>query len=371
MSNPVVLRWLIAHQPAYLFVRTAKAFAKELDKLLPGQFEVEVLKMGEYMHKYGDIPELRIKPAETSLESWGEIPKHIRKQFMPSEWSDVKKKWSAFWEGLKDQKFHMSQTQVTVIGGHLDRRFSLLDLPFLFKDHDHVTRALDGPIGQNLLDTLHLGKWVGRLREGDYHYVATTGVDPKKIKENATGIKGLGFTYSGGYRIIGSNHSITSLDDLENIDLVTTPNTDRLFNDVGAVAKPRMQQKIQEIKESASRGGAVETTYLRFSGKNILKSNHSMFLTTILIGQPLFDSLTSKQQEAFKIASKKVAKIEREWSLADCKKYEDDAKANGCTIVDISKEDSDRLRKSAPTQYEWSTKGILRDSTLVEEIQSV
>ena len=44
MSNPVVLRWLIAHQPAYLFVRTAKAFAKELDKLLPGQFEIEVLK---------------------------------------------------------------------------------------------------------------------------------------------------------------------------------------------------------------------------------------------------------------------------------------------------------------------------------------
>ena len=49
MSKPIVLRWLIAHQPAYLFVRTAKAFAKELDKLLPGQFEVEVLMMGQYL----------------------------------------------------------------------------------------------------------------------------------------------------------------------------------------------------------------------------------------------------------------------------------------------------------------------------------
>ena len=356
MSNPVVLRWLIAHQPAYLFVRTAKAFAKELDKLLPGQFEVEVLKMGQYMQKYGDIPELGIKPAETSLETWGEMPPDIKKQFIPSEWKDVRKKWSAFWQGLRDQKFHMSQTQITVIGRHLDRRFSLLDLPFLFKDHDHVTRALDGSIGQKLLDTLHLGEWSSRVHD--------------RNNLDTSGIRGLGFTYSGGYRIIGSDHPITSLDDLDGIDMVTTPNTDQLFCDVGAKAKPRINQRLEEIKESASNGGAVETTYLRFSGKNILKSNHSMFLTTILIGQPLFESLSLEQQEAFNIASKKVAKIERKWSLADCKKYEDTAKARGCTIVDISEEDTKKLKQSAPAQYEWSINNAPRISALVDEIRS-
>ena len=356
MSNPVVLRWLIAHQPAYLFVRTAKAFAEELDKLLPGQFEVEVLRMGQYIQKYGDIPELSIKPAETSLETWGEMPQDIKKQFIPSEWKDVRKKWAAFWQGLRDQKFHMSQTQITVIGRHLDRRFSLLDLPFLFKDHDHVTRALDGSIGQKLLDTLHLGEWSSRVH--------------KKNNLDTSGIRGLGFTYSGGYRIIGSGHSITSLDDLNGIDMVTTPNTDQLFCDIGANAKPRVMQGLNDIRESASSGGAVETTYLRFSGKNILKSNHSMFLTTILIGQPLFDSLTPEQQEAFNIASKKVAKIERKWSLADCKKYEDTAKARGCTIVDISEEDIKKLKQSAPVQYEWSIERAPKMSALVDEIRS-
>ncbi|SVD71067.1 uncharacterized protein METZ01_LOCUS423921, partial [marine metagenome] len=256
MSNPVVLRWLIAHQPAYLFVRTANAFAKELDKLLPGQFEVEVLKIGQYIQKYGNIPELGIQGGETSLETW-EMPQDRKKLFIPSEWKDVRKKWSAFWQGLRDQKFHMSQTQITVIGRHLDRRFSLLDLPFLFKDHDHVTRALDGFIGQKLLDTLHLGEWSSRVH--------------KKNSLDTSGIRGLGFTYSGGYRIIGSDHPITSLDDLDGIDMVTTPNTDQLFCDVGAKAKPRINQRLDEIKESASNGGAVETTYLRFSGKNILK----------------------------------------------------------------------------------------------------
>jgi TRAP-type C4-dicarboxylate transport system substrate-binding protein len=356
MSKPIVLRWLIAHQPAYLFVRTAKAFAKELDKLLPGQFEVEVLMMGQYIQKYGDIPELKIKPAETSLEKWSEeMPTKIKKQYTPSEWIDVRTKWAAFWKGLREQKFHMSQTQITVIGGHLDRRFRLLDLPFLFKDHDHVTKSLDGSIGQKLLDTLHLGEWASKTH--------------KKDGRDTSGVRGLGFTYSGGYRIIGSDHPITSLDDLKGLDLVTTPATDQLFCDIGAKAKPRINQKIQEIKESASNGGAVETTYLRFSGKNILKSNHSMFLTTILIGQPLFDSLTSEQQEAFTIASKRVAKIERKWSLEDCKKYENTAKERGCTIVDISEEDTKRLKQSAPVQYEATIDGDMRH--IVEDIRSI
>lgn len=353
MSSPIVLRWLIAHQPAYLFERTANAFAKELDKLLPGQFEVEVLKMGEYIQKYGDIPELSIKPAETSLETW-DMPKN-KKLFKQSEWKDVRKKWAAFWKGLREQKFHMSQTQITVIGRHLDRRFSLLDLPFLFKDHNHVTKSLDGSIGQKLLDTLHLGEWSSKVH--------------KEENRDTSGIRGLGFTYSGGYRIIGSDHPIKSLDDLDGVNLVTTPNTDKLFTDIGAKAKPRINQRIQEIKESASRGGAVETTYLRFSGKNILKSNHSMFLTTILIGQPLFDSLTPEQQEAFTIASKKVAKIERKWSLEDCKKYEDTAKERGCTILDISEEDTKRLKKSSPIQYEATIDEDMR--YIVNDIRSI
>ena len=40
---------------------------------------------------------------------------------------------------------------------------------------------------------------------------------------------------------------------------------------------------IQEAKDFAKdSNSAVETTYLRFKGTNILKTNHSMFLTSIL-----------------------------------------------------------------------------------------
>ena len=37
------LKWLIAHHPQYLFVRTAKAFRDELEKRCPGEFDIEIL----------------------------------------------------------------------------------------------------------------------------------------------------------------------------------------------------------------------------------------------------------------------------------------------------------------------------------------
>jgi hypothetical protein len=55
--EPIKLKWLIAHRPAYLFVRTAEAFSQELEKLCPGEFEVEILRLTEYFEKYGDIEE--------------------------------------------------------------------------------------------------------------------------------------------------------------------------------------------------------------------------------------------------------------------------------------------------------------------------
>ena len=57
------LRWLIAHQPAYLFIRTAEAFREELEKRCPNQFNIEILTMGQYIKHYGDIPELIWRPA--------------------------------------------------------------------------------------------------------------------------------------------------------------------------------------------------------------------------------------------------------------------------------------------------------------------
>jgi len=338
--TPKKLRWLIAHQPAYLFVRTAEAFAKELDKTCPGQFEIEILTMKQYIQKYGDIPGMELKPAAVRGIEEG-VASADAGVFKPAEWSEVKTKWKAVFDGMRQEKFHLSQTQVTVIGGHLSDQFAVLDLPFLFDSHDHVSTVLDGEIGDRLCEDMG-----------------------KKTK-----IKGLGFTYSGGYRVVGSNHVINDLNALHEVNITTTPMTKNFFGKFAATATSRLSQKIEEIAQSASNGGAVETTYLRFSGKNILKTNHSMFLTTILVGGEFFETLTSEQQDAFRKAAKVVAKLERQWSLDDAAKYEQDAVAKGVDIREITEAERDKMREAAPDQYQSAYWAISGSESLVNEIK--
>jgi len=334
------LKWLIAHQPAYLFVRTAKAFAEELDKRCPGEFEIEILTMKDYIQKYGDIPEMRIKPAAVRGVEEGTSTSDDN-VFINGEWKDIKIKWNAVFDGLRNEKFHLSQTQVTVIGGFLDQTFSTLDLPFLFNDHDHVSKVLDGEIGDNLLKDI-----------GD-----------------KTGIKGLGFTYSGGYRVVGSNHPIKNLDDLKTVNITTVHINKDFFKNFSANSESRANQKIEEIAQSVEKGGAIETTYLRFSGKNILKTNHSMFLTSILIGSDFFNTLTPSQQQAFFESAKIVSKLERKWSLEDADKYEREAEQKDIKIIPISDNDTLKLRKAAVEVYkEDNLKKLGVDPVLVDKI---
>jgi C4-dicarboxylate-binding protein DctP len=218
----------------------------------------------------------------------------------------------------------MSQTQVNIVGTYLKSDYNALDLPYLFNDHDHVTRVLDGHIG----DKLGAG-----LAESH-------------------GIRGLGFTYSGGYRVIGANKEITKLTDLNDLTFLTTTGPSKfLFDEIGVAPLDKAEAGPSDHGDIQQDGGAIETTYLRFTGKHVLKTDHSIFMTTILTGTKFFDSLTPAQQDAFTTAAKTVAKIERIWSVEDADKYEKQAQENGITIVELSDEDKARLRHASKQSY--------------------
>ena len=174
----------------------------------------------------------------------------------------------------------------------------------------------------------------------------------RNLIENKTGVKSLGFTYSGGYRIIGSNHDIENILDLKDTPLQTVPTTTAMWNGFGSKAFQRRELDIEETKDFASKKSAIETTYLRFNGTNILKTNHSMFLTSILTGSSLFDKLTPKQQQAFEDSAFAVSKIERKWSLEDCEKYEKDAKSKGIQIREITEEQRQVLQDNSYKAYD-------------------
>jgi TRAP-type C4-dicarboxylate transport system substrate-binding protein len=319
MSDRRKIRWLIAHYPVHLFQRTAEAFTQELDKLLPGQFEVEIYTIDSYVDQYKKLEELRLKkPAIPGLED-------KTSKYTVGHISEMQQKWTTFFNALRDGEFEMSQTQVFTVAEQLNNKdFAALDLPFLFDNHDHVSRVLDGAIGDAMC---------------------------KKLAE-VSDVRGLAFTYSGGYRIIGNTTGIKSLDELAANELIVSSEPSKvLFNELGTTTLNKATIDVASLADNGAKGTAVETTYIRFTGKHVLKTNHSMFLTTILTGNKFWNSLTAEQQTAFADAAKCVAKIERQWSIDDAAEYERNAQINGVTIVDLSDSDRERLAKRAKLSY--------------------
>lgn len=341
------LRWVIAHHPTHLFVRTAEKFRAELEKECPGEFDIEIHSMGTYQNKYNNHPEFSLVPPDlTGLEQVLKecisiVDGKTSKVVEVNRWSDIKTKWQGLFNGLRQGDFEITQTQVTIIGSNLDSNFHAIDLPFLFDDHDHVSRVLDGEIG----DALCAG-----------------------LSEKAD-IRGLAFTYSGGYRVIGTKEAVTNLSELAETKLLThTAHSDQLFQGVGASTIIKYKSDINDLADIAGKNnGAVETTYLRFSGKHVFKTEHSMFTTTILTGNSFWNTLTQDQQEAFLKVAKIVARAEREWSVADADQYEKDAKAQGISIIEISEEDRAKLKSASQSVYTNLDKfGI--DADLVNQI---
>jgi TRAP-type C4-dicarboxylate transport system substrate-binding protein len=311
---------------------------------LPGKFELELYtSIDDMLSKNTDMFSAEEKevlkdrsPVLNGLENDDESV-----ESRDSNFGYRKAKWKKVFDVLNDGRIHMSQAQVNIVGAHLDRTISVLDMPFLFKDHDHVTRTVEGAVGKIISRKVH----------------------------NKTGIKPLCYTYSGGYRVIGATKDIKSLEDLKNQPnfITTTSVSGHLFRYAGAdKAITTGSATDKDVQNMNIDGGAIETTLIRFTGKYVLKTNHSMFMTTILCGKTFWDSLSVTERELFVQAGLETSRQERIWSLEDAANIEATAKEKGLTINSISTEETAELKKAAEKCYQSGyLKSVGIDETLV------
>jgi TRAP-type C4-dicarboxylate transport system substrate-binding protein len=87
---------------------------------------------------------------------------------------------------MEQGKIEMSQMYTTWLAEDIEHDMLALEMPFIFEDHDHATRVLEGPVGEGLLE---------------------------KITEKSN-VRGMAFTYSGGFRNIIANKKVSTLQDL-------------------------------------------------------------------------------------------------------------------------------------------------------------
>ena len=211
----------------------------------------------------------------------------------------------------------------------------VLDMPMVFKSHDHATRVLDGDVGQNLRDTV---------------FAETNGR-----------IKGLSFTYSGGFRNVYSTKNIDSVADLKGqkmrlkggrlsqdamdhlgLDFVkTAPGHDFAGDwvnkhfDGGIEAEEAETLRIYSYKR--------QNPEMAKTIKTVLETNHSLYLTMITINGDKFAALTPEQQQILQEEAAKLAVDERDLSIAQEATYRKELQADGVKFVTISDEDKQHL----------------------------
>jgi len=154
MTKITKIRWVIAHEPLSLFVRAAKDFQDYVNAAQSAEkIEVEVMTLSEYSERYNNGVL---------------VTKHDLLDLM------------------EQGKIEMSQLYTTWLAEHFDNDMLALDMPFIFQNHDHATRVLEGEVGEYLLD---------------------------KITANSN-VRGMAFTYSGGFRNLIANKKVNSLKNL-------------------------------------------------------------------------------------------------------------------------------------------------------------
>jgi TRAP-type transport system periplasmic protein len=274
------VKWVIAHEPIGLFLKVAERFAREVNEQTNGMFDIEVLSLSDYADKYNNGEKIT-KYHLMDLINSGAI-----------EMSHIYTTWLADY----------------------NKDLHALDLPFLFRDHDHADRVLEGSIGTELL---------------------------AGVSKNSN-IKAMSFTYSGGYRVVPSNFRGDTVESWKGRKVRTSrsPVAVDTFKLLGA--EPLENISLEEMNEYADRGeiDAGESTYVRVfpldqykSFKVVNDTAHSLFLTSIIVNNDFFAQFSDEVQNIMSIAAFNAARAERRESVADIPNILAECQERGVEVV--------------------------------------
>jgi TRAP-type C4-dicarboxylate transport system substrate-binding protein len=298
MSQTNKIKWLIAHEPVHLFLRTAEAFAEEVRQSTDGAIDIEILTATEYAEKHNN----------GTREN-------------PMVYMD-------------QGKIEMSQLHISQLWKWNVPAFMALELPFLFKDHDHATRVLEGEIGQAMLS---------------------------ELKEKSPA-RGLAFTYSGGFRIVASDEEIKSLADFKNLSFYTGTNPIGIdtIEAIGGQPDPHaIEDYWAAVHAEGDQHDAVDTTVPRLlatvnktNKRFVTDTKHSLFLTSIIVSEAWWSSLSEDLQAKLSQAAINAARLERKWSVEDSDKLaKADPAETGVTYKELSAEEMAKFEELTAPLY--------------------
>ena len=306
MKEVVNIKWVIAHDPLYLFIRAAGYFQEAVNKKSDKyEVRVEIMTPTDYATKYNNGA---VALAGNDAARVDELSK------------------------LMDEgKIQMSQMVTTNLAAIYNKDMHVLDMPFLFRDHDHATEVLEGETGQQLL--------AGLAKNGP--------------------MRGLGFTYSGGFRCLPSSKTARSLADLagETIRTGMNPMARDTFTAIGI--NP-LSMELYETNKAVEDGKIVagESAFPRIYpcaqnefSKTVIDSGHSFFLTSIVVNEKWWNTLDTELQQIISEAAVEAARMERDRSIEDSEDTKMRLASEGVEVISLSAEEREYFKQACEQVY--------------------
>lgn len=170
-------------------------------------------------------------------------------------------------------------------------KLNVIDLPYLFKNKEHVYRVIDGPIGQELL----------------------AGLERHRMKP-------LAFWEIGFRHITNSKRPIKTPKDLEGLKIRTTPNPAHVlaFKLLGAIPTPLPFTEVYMALETHAVDGQENPVFqitanrLHEVQKHMSLTGHAYTASIVAMSQSKWNSLSAPQQKAVMDAAKEAQGYQRE-----------------------------------------------------------
>lgn len=301
MSKTTKIRWVIAHEPLSLFVRAAHDFEKEINAQQSAEkIQIEVMTLSEYSNKYnnGVI-----------------VTKHDLLDLMEAG------------------KIEMSQMYTTWLAEHYEHDFLAFEMPYIFRDHEHASRVLEGEVGETLL---------------------------AKLTDNSN-VRGLAYTYSGGFRCLGVNKPVSTLADLTGEKLRSNRNpVGRAVIRTMSGVEPFVCET-EEAREHIALGdcNGNDTVYSRIYPlsqndviQSVVDSKHSLFLTTMIIGDRFWESLSDEVRAVIKTAAIQAGRNERHTTIEDGQQARARLLSEGKTVYEPTAEETAEMKTKMKNVYD-------------------
>lgn len=288
MSKTTKIRWVIAHEPLSLFYRAAKDFEKNLNsKQTAEHIEIEIMTLSEYSQRYNNGVV---------------VTKHDLLDLM------------------EQGKIEMSQMYTTWLAEYYEHDMLAFEMPFIFKDHDHAARVLEGDIGEELLDRI-----------------------TKK-----SNVRGLAYTYSGGFRCLTVNKPVSTLAELSGEKLRSNRNPVGQATIKALTGVDPYVCELEEAGDAVAQGqcAGIDTVYPRIFplahdqvSVRSLDTQHSLFLTTMIIADSFWNSLSDDVKAVIKDAAIQAGRNERAETISDGEQAKIKLSQQGKPVVVPSQEE--------------------------------